>query len=360
VGLLRLLLALGVATEHANIAWGAGSYTAVQAFFIMSGFYMAIILSSDRYTTKDFYFSRFFRLFPLYWAVLGFALCYYGIAYSSGIETTIFTFVQGAAIGPVWAAYLVVTNLFILGSDLTWFFPDVFGSQHSVYLLIPPVWTLSLELMFYALCPLLVSARSRTLWLIVLVAFAARAIGYSLGLDDNPWHSRFFGFEIAYFVLGILAYRDGPQLRGPWTLALIAGLFAFVVWFNKIAKALPLPAIYNRSDYLHSLALYALLFFTLRSLFELTRRSAVDQYLGEYSYPVYLLHYIFVIVLVHSGLAERWGVNPGRLVIVLTLAHAAVLIHFVQIPIDRYRHKAFAYAEASAAKKRLRVAGPMF
>jgi hypothetical protein len=48
-----------------------------------------------------------------------------------------------------------------------------------------------------------------------------------------------------------------------------------------------------------------------------------------------------VIVLVHSGVAESWGVNAGRLVVALTLMHAALLIQFVQLPIDRYRHRAF-------------------
>jgi peptidoglycan/LPS O-acetylase OafA/YrhL len=286
MGLLRLLLALGVATEHANIAWGAGSYTAVEAFFIMSGFYMALILSSGRYSTKDFYLSRFFRLHPGYWAVLGIALCYYALAYGHGIETTIFTYAQQATIGPVDATYLVFANVLMLGSDLTWFFPHAFGDRHSVHLLlIPPIWTLSLELVFYALCPLLIRARSSTLWLIVAIAFAARAIGNSLGLDDNPWHSRFIGFEIAYFVLGILAYRDGPVLRGIWGVTLIAALFAFAVGFNELVKAVPLPDVYNREDYLHSLLLYALLLVTLRTLFEFTRTSAVDRYLGEYSYP---------------------------------------------------------------------------
>jgi peptidoglycan/LPS O-acetylase OafA/YrhL/dTDP-4-dehydrorhamnose 3,5-epimerase-like enzyme len=342
MGLFRLLLALGVVTEHANIAWGAGSYTAVEAFFIMSGFYMALILSSGRYTTKDFYASRFFRLYPVYWAVLGIAICYYALAYSRGVETTLFTYAQQATIGLIGAIYLVFANVFMLGSDLTWFFPNAFGDQHSVhFLLIPPIWTLSLELVFYAFCPLLVGARSSTLWLIVAAAFAARAIAYGLGLDDNPWHARFIGFEIAFFVLGILAFRDGPRLRAPLAIALIAALFAFAVWFNEIAKAVPLPAVYNRHDYLHSLLFYALLLVTLRSLFDLTRESSVDQYLGEYSYPVYLLHYIFVIVLVHSSVAKSWGVNPGRLVVALTLIHAALLIHFVQVPIDRYRHRAF-------------------
>jgi peptidoglycan/LPS O-acetylase OafA/YrhL len=341
MGLLRLLLALGVATEHANISWGVGGYTAVEAFFIISGFYMALILSSGRYSTRDFYASRFFRLYPAYWAVLGFAVLYYAIADAFGIQTW-FAHIRQATLGPLGAVYLFVANTFILGSDLTWFFTKAFGTTHTVsFLLIPPVWTLSLELMFYVLCPFLMRASSRSLWLIVGATVLARIIGYQFGLNDDPWQARFFGFEIGFFVLGMLAYRDGPRWRGPIGLALIFALFAFAVFFHEFVKAFPMPDVYTEPDYIQSLLFYALLVLTLPSLFEYTRTNPTDQYLGEYSYPIYLVHYIFVIILVHSGVAKGWGLNGGRLVIVLTLIHAALLIHFVQVPVDQFRHRAF-------------------
>ena len=77
MGILRLLLALGVVAEHSKYPIGAGSYTAVQAFFIISGFYMAFILSQNQYSISHFYRSRMLRMFPTYWSALAIALLYF-------------------------------------------------------------------------------------------------------------------------------------------------------------------------------------------------------------------------------------------------------------------------------------------
>lgn len=64
MGILRLLLAIGVIAEHAGVAFGVGSFTAVEAFFMISGFYMSLILGNGSYRTLPFYLSRGLRIFP--------------------------------------------------------------------------------------------------------------------------------------------------------------------------------------------------------------------------------------------------------------------------------------------------------
>ena len=70
MGTLRLLLAIGVIAEHAGIAIGVGSFTAVEAFFMLSGFYMSLILSNGTYRTLPFYLSRALRIFPVFWLAM--------------------------------------------------------------------------------------------------------------------------------------------------------------------------------------------------------------------------------------------------------------------------------------------------
>src|ERR1700722_8928768 len=78
MGLIRTLLALAVANFHAynltfasnvlELSWVNGEI-AVETFFVISGFYMALILSG-KYAGKStwsFYRSRMLRLFPGYW-----------------------------------------------------------------------------------------------------------------------------------------------------------------------------------------------------------------------------------------------------------------------------------------------------
>jgi peptidoglycan/LPS O-acetylase OafA/YrhL len=54
---------------------------AVEAFFVISGFYMALILESKYSSPKDghwlFYSNRALRIFPMYYATLSFCLLIY-------------------------------------------------------------------------------------------------------------------------------------------------------------------------------------------------------------------------------------------------------------------------------------------
>src|SRR5262245_33449300 len=72
MGLLRVMLALSVLLAHVG---GIGGYAitggplAVQAFFVISGFYMALVLN-ERYDrpelNRTFYVNRALRIYSLY------------------------------------------------------------------------------------------------------------------------------------------------------------------------------------------------------------------------------------------------------------------------------------------------------
>ena len=76
MGILRTLLAISVVISHTESIAGfrfVGGMMAVQVFFMISGFYMAMILS-QKYVGKGSYLlfitNRFYRLFPIFWTIL--------------------------------------------------------------------------------------------------------------------------------------------------------------------------------------------------------------------------------------------------------------------------------------------------
>src|SRR5437879_12743259 len=73
MGYLRTYLALCVVAAHSSpiFPWPAheGSEV-VQIFFIISVFYMAMILSGKYKSTKSFYISRWLRIFGPYYMIL--------------------------------------------------------------------------------------------------------------------------------------------------------------------------------------------------------------------------------------------------------------------------------------------------
>ena len=69
MGILRTILALLVVGSHLH-AFGGAAF-AVKSFFIISGFYMALVINTRYYALpiSSFYGSRLLRLLPLYWIV---------------------------------------------------------------------------------------------------------------------------------------------------------------------------------------------------------------------------------------------------------------------------------------------------
>ena len=76
MGSLRLLLAISVLIAHSGPISGfslIGGIEAVEIFFIISGFYMALILNTKYVGVNSYYLfitNRFLRIFPTYWLVL--------------------------------------------------------------------------------------------------------------------------------------------------------------------------------------------------------------------------------------------------------------------------------------------------
>lgn len=174
MGLLRLLIALGVVTEHAGRSYFTGSYTAVQIFFIISGFYMALIFSSGKYASATkFFASRIARLFPVYWAAVMVSVVVALIANCFFLTTSTVSSLAGRLselqqTNPLVFAWTIFANGFLVFADYAWFMNGVNVVKHPTQLLVqPPVWTLALELYFYALCPFLTRARTRFIILLM-------------------------------------------------------------------------------------------------------------------------------------------------------------------------------------------------
>src|SRR5687767_10319648 len=77
MGIIRFLLAASVVLAHAGPISGftlVDSDVAVKAFYIISGFYMALILNEKYIDSNNSYSlfitNRFLRIYPLYWIVL--------------------------------------------------------------------------------------------------------------------------------------------------------------------------------------------------------------------------------------------------------------------------------------------------
>jgi peptidoglycan/LPS O-acetylase OafA/YrhL len=231
MGLVRFLLAVSVVLVHAGPTYGItliNGIVAVQAFYIVSGFYMALILHEKYPATingaKLFYSNRFLRIFPLYWIILALTVlvCILNLSYPEtfpalpalkewianwdalNLPSKMFLSLTNVSVfGMDWAYYIRVDNGLFEFVESYWPFSPVAHHFHFVV----PAWTLGVELTVYVLAPFLFR---RPVWLLIILAaasFTLRAVGFYSGLQVDPWNYRFVPFEIGFFLLGALGYR---------------------------------------------------------------------------------------------------------------------------------------------------------
>jgi peptidoglycan/LPS O-acetylase OafA/YrhL len=189
------------------------------------------------------------------------------------------------------------------------------------YLIAPQMWSLSVELIFYAMAPLLMLVRTR--WLIALTLgsfFLLRPVGTGLA-----WQNLLFTYSFWLFLLGILGHRSLIlRLRTPVHLVLAS--FPFIYFFIGVPSIVPL------SDNL-TFAWWLGFAIGVPSLFQLTKSCKFDRSIGELSYPIYVCHTMFIYP------AVAFGELSAIAAFISTAALSWILLRLIQEPIDKYRQR---------------------
>lgn len=358
MGLLRVLLAVSVLLEHQPGRWLPSLYPghiAVEMFFIVSGFYMALILAekydaSTRSGILAFYASRFFRLWPIFIITTGLVgLLWLAITFHLGRPPTSMAPVE-QWIGPVTTTLVWSSNVTMLGQDvLTWFhISPANGARLTLQrgyeladgsiwlgLLAPisPAWSIGLEIWFYLLAPFLVCLASR--WLVV-IALASLALRW--GMTDVGFHTyRFFPCQLALFVIGVLAYRFSRA--GALAAPMVGYGCAMLVAAGAIAFGSPLEIAEH-----WKWVMFCLFGASMGALFNLTRSSAADRHIGELSYPIYITH-VFVASTLGLVLKQLGMTLAGEMLLSAVVPFSLLLYLAVDRPVTQWRTR-FAGARA--------------
>jgi peptidoglycan/LPS O-acetylase OafA/YrhL len=354
MGILRILLAVCVFCNHSqpigNLRWLGGDL-AVELFFVVSGFYMQLVLGTRYTKTKlgrlwvvKFYEARYFRLLPIY--VLG-GLLVVGAAFLRPdlAPFPIWKFVWNLpnTIGNLlFKFFLCLTNTSIFLQDWTMFFGvgngqikltrNFWWSEKLLFegLAIPQAWSLGTELSFYLVAPYLLNLRSRWLILCTCCSLVVKIVVVrALHLGD-PWTYRFFPFELGYFLLGALAFRYRgsfdhlvPERAEKYWYC----VYPLVIGFATVRVPVPLPTL----TYPVALAC------ALPLIFKLTAGIKVDRLTGELSYPFYIFH-LFALTLAGFITREWWlGAQEAMvawvglgLTLVLSATGLALEVRFVE------------------------------
>jgi len=373
MGIIRFLLALSVVLYHLRftmgdnvvplVNFGVRGAEAVQVFFIISGFYMALVLNGKYGAGFKSYWlfisNRYLRLYPTYIAtvLLSLGLCLVmRIAKTTPFGTYwswLYSWSYAPYRPPVWEKIvLAFSNLFIVGQDWTFYFGITKGTGHLAwmwnysampgaiisardYMLTPQAWTLSTELTFYVLAPFLV--RKKSLWISTLIVCSLVLRIWLTGIFGEKnlnFYYRFFPTELAFFAAGALAYKLYVKLK-PASLSTItgAGLLILMTGFILICP------IFGQRFYFFTAFTLALPF-----IFNVTRENKWDRLIGELSYPLYMIHWFMLTVckaLFSLPKIHLQGV-PLLVVTVSSCVIASILIVLViELPMEKWRASRF-------------------
>jgi peptidoglycan/LPS O-acetylase OafA/YrhL len=357
MGLFRLLLAVSVIIAHSGAIFGltfVGGRIAVEAFFIISGFYMSLILNEKYVHQKNSYglfiTNRFLRLFPLYWVILLLTILVTGtIAFvSHGEHLGAFrVYVENLRMLNIpTVGYLIFSNIFIFAQDIALFFgfntvtgQVFFNSGHVLntqlllgsFQIIPQAWTIAIELLFYLIAPFIVRRNWKTVFSIITLTFVLRVVLWHFGFNYDPWTHRFFPTELGIFLLGNISYRIYTVIRTRvFRPIYLYSVLLYIVGFTVFFDVLPIPG--KMTLYLLSCVL------SLPFIFHLTNAKKFDKYVGELSYPVYLSH-VLVATCVRSLSISSFAGTEGLTVTLFAILFSITLNELIAKKIERVRQR---------------------
>jgi len=345
MGLIRLLLALSVVIAHSRNSFkilNNGS-DCVQLFFIISGFYMFLILDKKYYKLSNSYYyfitNRVLRIFPMYFVILFLAISYalYSSKFSPKLPNDLAAYV--AFWDQLDLKYLVlfgITNLTIIGQEILSFFnyaPSGSGlifrpegdNILSQFIFIPQAWSIGMEFWFYLLAPFLFKMKNKQIVIIIIFLIILKYLFLNGFSNSYNWKYRVHFFELVYFLLGGISYKliKIKKLNPLIGKSILMMIIIYVASINLFTENL----IVKWSTYLvFSLAIPV--------IFRITSKSKLDKFLGDLSYPIYIIHFLIIAV------SREFNITSGELrlafIILLSIIISFVLNRILN-PIEKYR-----------------------
>lgn len=330
--LLRLLAASGVMALHVRdlsaepslgFLEGLDPKVSLSTFFVISGY--LVYMSWERAPVwQDYLSKRWRRIVPGYAVVV--LLCALLGVLLSGLPAS-------AYFGQAWLRY-VLANL----SFLNFIQPSLPGVFESNPFPGAPVngalWTIKVELMFYATVPVLVWLCKRLGHHLVLgLGFVGACLwwGGFMALAMHTGKSAYFELskqmpgQLMFFLPGAWCYCERERLRRlGWRLGVIAlGLMWLAQQWPQIS---PTPG-----AFLYPIALSACVFW---AAFNLPYLGSVTRH-GDLSYGIYIWHFPVIQTLVFLGVFEASPLGGVALALGVVAVLAWLSWHLIEAPMLR-------------------------
>ncbi|MDP6435820.1 MAG: acyltransferase [Gammaproteobacteria bacterium] len=333
-GSYRTILALLVLCMHLFELPMLGSY-AVFAFYILSGYLMTLIMHGTYGYTwvglKKYAINRFLRLYPMYFAVLFFAIALVW------------------ALPDIWViryfkVLYIPEDLEGWFANLTFIFP-MFNPAYYEPRLVPTTWALTVEMFNYFLVAIGFSrtAKASFIWLGLSLVYVGWTFANGLNYEWR-YHTIFAG--CLPFAVGSLIYhyrdsRLGDYLGDKYLVILPIAFFANAYVAHRV------DALFAVCWYIN-VVLNAAFIFKLLGMGRSSPYRKLDTAIGKYSYPIYLLHWPVGLIVCYTlwdrpatgayfSITSSHSLISGAVSLLVVFALSFVLIKLIDEKVDKVR-----------------------
>ena len=334
-GAYRTVLALMVVFYHIGGIPHIGSY-AVFGFYALSGYLMTFVIQNTYgYTAiglKKYTFNRFLRIYPMYWASIIFSI----ILIMLVGEQNSFEYHK---------ALFLPDNLIDSLKNLFLFFPF-----RETPRLTPPAWALTVEIFYYILIGIGLSKHKKVVicWFILSVIYHV-----AIGLLLVGFEHRYFTIPAASlpFSVGALIFHYRESLQAIMNNnrltkhSFFPYLLGIVILLNWYLGRQVKQQFFNLDNlfFYSNFGLCVLMIIILKEKKSLPFISKkLDNQLGNFSYPIYLIHYqVAFVVLIGMDFLGTQYIRPNISLMLISLPFlflfSWLLISQLEGPIEMLR-----------------------
>jgi peptidoglycan/LPS O-acetylase OafA/YrhL len=344
------------------LIWGLFPH-ALDVLFIVSGFvlFLPAATTGTLGSVPAFFLRRFARIIPAYWTALGLAA---GVAVLLGTSASV---LQASTVlihlGLAQSPALLIVDGLPLGFNV-----------------IAPVWTLSIDAIFYLVLPLVAAWYLRRPWA-GLASAGALAVAWDLSARHSRAVVEWFGMPLSEAALHRIEIFSGSQFPH-WAFALACGMTGAQVFVRLSATERPFTPWAGRTFFAgaicacalvscvagveavrdssagvfarespfvvvgYPLALMALMLAIalVPGIVRRTLASRVMRWLGDASYGIYLIHFAIIWVALRVVPLPRPGPIGGVLiwtavVVPLSVGYGYLSARFIERPIRQWARR---------------------
>ncbi len=326
IGIWRWYLAILVVVGHLYTPWWPASF-GVFSFYIVSGFLMSLILNEHYGFSaagfRGFWLNRFLRLYPAYYAA-----CLMSIVVIILIPTEYVTDKNNKLILP--------DNLFEFITNITIFGLKKKPNQSS---LVPPAWALSIEIFYYFLISIWAGRSKKNARYFLALGILYLCVVYLFkGFD---WWYRYFliGAGALPFAVGVNIYFHSDSIKKVIVYFAWIRVFAFSIAFYIFCFLGAYFFGYQKTLFFYLNIISSSLLLSSLWYFPTNKFKRVDTFLGDLSYPTYLIHYqIGIAVGYITGITwKSWELLLTSFILVTIIS--IIEARTISGPIERYRKK---------------------